>query len=69
MQILKMGMLVFIFTDFDVFCSTTSVTIIVRKHFDDMWNINNFAYVLHVSEIYQKMLSGFNSIDLTGGFN
>nr|AAL75478.2 putative NADP-dependent malic enzyme [Zea mays] len=24
-----------------------SVTIIVRKHFDDMWNIDNFAYVLH----------------------
>jgi hypothetical protein len=47
-----MGMLVFIFIDFDVFCSTTSVTIIVRKHFDDMWNIDNFAYVLHVSEIY-----------------
>jgi hypothetical protein len=51
----------FIFIDFDVFCSTTSVTIIVRKHFDDMWNINNFAYVLHVSN--------FNSIDSTGGFN
>jgi hypothetical protein len=62
-------MLVFIFTDLDVFCSTTSVTINVRKHSDDMWNINNFVYVLHVSEIYWKMLSSFNSIDSTGGFN
>jgi hypothetical protein len=38
--------------DLDVFCSTASVTINVRKHSDDMWNINNFAYLLHVSEIY-----------------
>lgn len=41
-----------IFTDLIAFSSVVRDTIYVRKHSDDMWNINNFACALYVNEIY-----------------